>query len=200
MTQLLGYGLGMDLIETLLTRRSPALTGIGAPGPTAEQLKMILTIGARVPDHGKLVPWRFIVIEGEARQRLNAVVCAEWCAKNAGIDATAFEQGKAKWGAQLSIAPVVVAVVSSPKASPKIPQWEQVLSAGACCMNMLIAAKGLGLGAVWLSEWYAYDAKVLAELGVSGDEKIAGFIHIGTTVQGREDRERPSLEAIVTRY
>jgi nitroreductase len=195
-----GYGLGMDMIETLLTRRSPALTGIGEPGPTAEQLTTILTIGARVPDHGKLVPWRFIVIEGEGRRRLSAVVCAEWCTKNTGIDAAAFEQGKAKWGAQLMTAPVVVAVVSSPKASPKIPQWEQVLSAGACCMNMLIAAKGLGLGAVWLSEWYAYDAKVLLELRVSGQERIAGFIHIGTLVQGREDRERPSLDAIVTRY
>ena len=190
----------MDLLLTLQTRRSPALTGIGEPGPSPDQLRTILTIAARVPDHGKLVPWRFIVIEGEARRRLCGVVCAEWCTKNAGMDAAAFEPGKAKWGAQLTIAPVVVAVVSSPKASPKIPRWEQELSAGACCMNMLLAAKGLGYGAVWLSEWYAYDARVLAELGVNGDEKIAGFIHIGTQVQDREDRERPSLDAIVSRY
>lgn len=197
---LAGYGLGMDLIETLLSRRSPALTGIGEPGPTPEQLKTILTIGARVPDHGKLAPWRFIVIEGEARRRLCAVVGAVWCEKNAGMEAAAFEQGKAKWSSQLTIAPVVVAVVSSPKVNPKIPQWEQVLSAGACCMNVLLAAKGLGFGAVWLSEWYAYDARVLSELGIRGEEKIAGFVHIGTQTQGREDRERPNLEAITMRY
>lgn len=190
----------MDILETLRTRRSPALVGLGEPGPTVEQLNTILTIGARVPDHGKLVPWRFIVIEGDARRRLSEFVGAVWSEKNAGMDAIAFEQGRAKWGAQLSIAPVVVAVVSSPKMHPKIPHWEQVLSAGAVCMNMLLAANGLGLSAVWLTEWYAYDAKVLGELGVSGEEKIAGFVHIGTQVMGREDRERPRLDVVVTRY
>jgi nitroreductase len=190
----------MDLIESLRTRRSPALAGIGDPGPTPEQLKTMLTIAARVPDHGKLVPWRFVVIEGESRRRLSCVVGAVWCGKNTGIDQAAFEQGRAKWSTQLMAAPVVVAVVSSPKASPKIPEWEQVLSSGAVCMNLLLAAKGLGFGAVWLTEWYAYDAKVLVELKLAPHEKIAGFVHMGTQLQGREDRERPSLDAVVSRY
>lgn len=189
----------MDLLETLRTRRSSALTGLGEPGPTAEQLTLLLTLASRVPDHGKLAPWRFIVIEGEARIRVGAVVAEAWKRNNAAMDMAALSQGVAQWAGRFG-APVTVAVVSSPKASPKIPEWEQVLSAGAVCMNMLLAAKGLGFGAVWLTEWYAYDAGVLSELGIREGERIAGFVHIGTQREAREDRERPRLESIVTRY
>lgn len=193
----------MDLLQTLLTRRSPALPSLREPGPTPEQLTTILTIAARVPDHGKLAPWRFIVIEGDARNRLGAVIGSIWTAKNAALQAespAAFAQGLTKWSSQLASAPVVVAVVSSPKPNPKIPEWEQLLSCGACCMNLLLGAKAVGFGAVWLTEWYAWEAKVQAELALAAHEKIAGFIHIGTQSEQREDRDRPNMASIITRF
>lgn len=189
----------MELLETLKTRRSPALNGITAPGPSREQLEAMLTLAARVPDHGKLTPWRFIVIEGDARRRLGGVIADVWMQKNSTLDAATVAQGRAQWEGRFA-APVVVAVVSSPKVNPKIPEWEQVLSCGASCFNLLLAAKGHGFGAVWLSEWYAYEARVLAELGLAPHEKIAGFVHIGTQPQPREDRDRPRMDAIVSRY
>lgn len=195
-----GYGQRMDLLDTLLTRRSPALSSLRKPGPTAQQLTTMLTIAARVPDHGKLAPWRFIVIEGDARRRLGAFIGAVWGERNKGMDQAAFDAGLAKWTSQLQSAPVVVAVVSGSKPHPKIAEWEQVLSCGAVCMNLLLAASGHGLSAVWLTEWYAYDAAVLAELGLASHEKVAGFVHIGTQPEPREDRDRPSLAAIVSRY
>ncbi|HYD02014.1 MAG TPA: nitroreductase [Phycisphaerales bacterium] len=196
----------MDLIETMLTRRSPALTGLGGPGPTGEQLRTILTIGARVPDHGKLAPWRFVVIEGDARHKLGQVIGQAW-ADGPGLacDGAAKAEGVAHWSARLLGAPCAVVVVSSPRPSAKVPRWEQELSAGAVCMNLLLGAKGLGFGAVWLTEWYAYDTAVLAALGVARGagleeaERVAGFIHIGTELHGRADRERPNLDAIVSR-
>lgn len=193
----------MDLLQTLLTRRSPALPSLREPGPTPDQLTTILTIAARVPDHGKLAPWRFIVIEGDARNRLGAVIGSIWSAKNAPMQVeapAAFAQGLAKWSSQLASAPLVVAVISTPKPNPKIPEWEQVLSCGAACMNMLLGAKALGFGAVWLSEWYAGELNVQAELAIAPHEKLAGFIHIGTPSEQREDRDRPNLASIVTRY
>lgn len=190
----------MELLEVLGTRRSAALTGLGEPGPSAADVDVILTVASRVPDHGKLAPWRFMLIEGGARARLGSRVAKVWKEKNAGLDAAACVAGVAQWEGRFLHAPLVIAVVSSPKASPKIPEWEQVLSAGAVCMNMLLACKGLGFGAVWLTEWYAYDAGVLSELGISEGERIAGFVHIGTQREAREDRERPRLESIVTRY
>ncbi|HZW06416.1 MAG TPA: nitroreductase, partial [Phycisphaerales bacterium] len=173
----------MDLIQTLITRRSPALTGLGGPGPSADQLRTILTIGARVPDHGKLTPWRFVVIEGDARQRLGEVIGRAW-AEGPGLacDAGAKVEGIAHWTARMLGVPCCVVVVSSPRPSAKVPRWEQELSAGAVCMNVLLAAKGLGFDAVWLTEWYAYDGSVLAALGVSRGgglaegERVAGFI------------------------
>jgi len=191
----------MDLLQTLRVRRSPALETLADPGPTPGQLDDILTLAARVPDHGKLVPWRFVVIEGEARSAMGAAVSGWWADDNghlAAKDRAAFDKGVRQWGARFG-APVVVAVVSRARSHPKIPEWEQVLSAGACCMSLILAARGHGFGAVWISEWYAYDDRARAWLGLAVDEKIAGFIHLGTPTAAREDRERPDLRAIVSR-
>ncbi|MCG6206042.1 nitroreductase [Rhodopseudomonas sp. HC1] len=185
-----------DPINFLKTRRSVKPREMTGPGPSPEELETILTIGARVPDHGKIAPWRFVVFEGEARTRGGAVIAEVFARKHPEATAAeiATEQGR------LSEAPLVIAVVSSPKPHPKVPLWEQELSAGASCMNIVAAATALGYGANWLSGWIAYDRDVLAGLGLKEHEKLAGFIHIGTPTRANEDRPRPVLSEVVTRF
>jgi len=183
-------------LDLLRTRRSAKLASLVEPGPTDDELRSMLTIAARVPDHAKLVPWRFVVIAGERRGALGRVIGEAFVAANPGGDGVASAEARTR----VMTAPLVVAVVFSPKTHPKVPEWEQILSTGAACMSLLIAAKAHGYGAVWLSEWYTYDRRVLKELGLSDAEKLAGFVHIGTEPAAREDRERPELGKIVTRY
>ncbi|WBU32361.1 nitroreductase [Rhodopseudomonas palustris] len=185
-----------DPIEFFKTRRSVKPREMTGPGPTPDELETILTIGARVPDHGKIAPWRFIVFEGDARARAGDVIAAVFARKHP--EATAEQIAAEK--ARLSEAPLVIAVVSSPKPHPKVPVWEQELSAGASCMNIVSAATALGYGANWLTGWIAFDPEVLSGLGLRGDEKLAGFIHIGTRSKEIEDRPRPELNEIVTRF
>ena len=148
-----------------------------------------------MPDHGRLVPWRFIVIEGEARRRIGEAIAAAFRADQPEADAekVALERGR------LARAPLVVAVVSRARPHVKIPDWEQVLSAGAVCMNLLNAATAMGFGASWITEWYAFDRRVLDALGLEPDERIAGFVHIGTPLEKPVERPRPDLADIVTR-
>lgn len=184
-----------ETVELLQSRRSTPANMLATPGPDATELEALLTIASRVPDHGKLAPWRFIVIEGEARQRVGEIVAGAFQADNpeADADRLALERGR------FSRAPVVVAVVSRVAAHPKIPEWEQVLSAGAACQNLLIAAASMGFGANWITEWVAYDRRVLDALGLGSDERIAGYVHIGTAREKLADRPRPSLSQIVVR-
>ncbi len=185
-----------DPIDFLKTRRSVKPREMTEPGPSPEELETILTIGARVPDHGKIAPWRFVVFEGEARARGGAVIAEVFARKHpeaTAADVTT-EQGR------LSEAPLVIAVVSSPKPHPKVPVWEQELSAGASCMNIVAAATALGYGANWLTGWIAYDRDVLTGLGLAAHEKLAGFIHIGTRTRPNDDRPRPALSDVVTRF
>jgi len=169
-----------DAIELLKIRRSVKPREMSEPGPSPAELETILTIGARVPDHGKLTPWRFIVFEGDARVRAAADIDVE---KHRVTDA-----------------PLVIGIVSFTKPHPKVPPWEQELSAGASAMNMVTAATALGYGACWLTGWFAFDRDVLDGLGLKADEKLAGFIHIGTQTKPNEDRPRPALSDIVTRF
>jgi nitroreductase len=183
-----------DIISLLKTRRSVKPIDLLGPGPTPEQLETLLTIASRVPDHGKLAPWRFIVFEGEARERAGAIIAETFAANNpqATADQLAFERNR------LARAPLVIAVVSRAAPHVKIPEWEQQLSAGAACMTLVIAAHALGFAASWITEWYAYDRAVLARLGLAAHERIAGFVHIGRPRQTPEDRDRPKLANIVT--
>jgi len=185
-----------DALELLKLRRSVKPREMSGPGPTADQLDTILTIGARVPDHGKLTPWRFIVFEGEARARAGDVIAQVFARKNPGAPAADIEIEKRR----LMDAPLVIAVVSFTRPHPKVPAWEQELSAGASAMNIVTAATALGYGANWLTGWFAFDRDVLDGLGVKSDEKLAGFIHIGTPSKPIEDRPRPALSDIVTRF
>ncbi|MBD8909397.1 nitroreductase family protein [Methylorubrum zatmanii] len=182
-------------LALLRTRRSvppPLLTG---PGPTAEELDGWLTVAARVPDHGKLAPWRFLVIEGEARERIGAIIAATHAADFPDAD----EKRLAQERQRLTHAPVVVGVVSRAGPHVKIPEWEQLLSAGAVCMNLVVAANAAGYATSWLTEWFAYDRRVLDALGLDPAERIAGFIHIGRPREVPSDRPRPDLSQIVTR-
>jgi nitroreductase len=185
-----------DAIELLKIRRSVKPREMGGPGPSPAELETILTIGARVPDHGKLTPWRFIVFEGDARARAGEVIAKVFARKNPQSPPADIDVEKRR----LMDAPLVIAVVSFTKPHPKVPPWEQELSAGASAMNIVTAATALGYGANWLTGWFAFDRDVLDGLGLKADEKLAGFIHIGTPSKSIEDRPRPALADIVTRF
>ncbi|MBJ3774881.1 nitroreductase family protein [Acuticoccus mangrovi] len=181
------------LRDYLATRRTIPSAFLGEPGPDPATLEAMLTIAARVPDHGKLAPWRFIVFEGEGRKVAGERVAklAQASGKSGDIEA---ELGR------FLRSPTVVAVVSRAAPHVKIPEWEQVLSAGAVCLNLLHAAAAYGFSAQWLSEWIAYDRDALATLGVAEGEKIAGFIHIGTPEAAPFERARPDVAALTTRF
>ena len=183
-------------IDLMARRRSaPPLTMTG-PGPDARQLETLLTLAARTPDHGKLAPWRFIVFQGEARERAGAVFVEAFAAKNPGASAEQLEIERKRF----LHAPLVVGVVSTAAPHAKIPEWEQVLSAGAVCMNLTLAANAMGFVSAWLSQWISYDRAVLDRLGVAPHEKVAGFIHIGRRTGAVEDRPRPALADVVTHF
>ena len=185
-----------DALDLLKSRRSVQPMELGGPAPSAAERDTLLTIAARVPDHGKLTPWRFIVFEGEARLKAGATIAAVFRADHAEAtpDQIEFERKR------LARAPLVVAVVSRAGEHVKIPQWEQQLSAGAACMTLVIAAHAMGYAASWITEWYAYDRRVLDALGLVANERIAGFVHIGRAAKPPEERDRPKLADIVTHY
>lgn len=185
-----------DAIELLRTRRSSRIMDLQEPAPSPEELETILTIAARVPDHGKLAPWRFIVFEGEGRARAGEAFAKVLAAKDQEATEKRLEDERQRF---LRV-PLVVGVVSSAAPHVKIPEWEQLLSAAACCQNMLLATLALGYGATWISEWPTYDADARAALGLAEHERVAGFIYIGTAAQKMEDRPRPELARIVTRF
>lgn len=186
------------LLSFLDTRRSAGMTALGEPGPSEGELRRILTIAARVPDHGGIEPWRFIVLTGEARQRASAGVSQLYAAENAAMDPERREKFTAIMGRALTYAPVIVLVVSRADAAARVPVWEQELSAGAACMNLLVAAQALGYGATWLTGWAAYSPGVAALFGLSDSEKVAGMIHIGTAKEIPPDRKRPDIDALTT--
>lgn len=183
-------------LALLASRRSASAKAMGEPGPDDAQIAEILRIAVRVPDHGKLTPWRFILIAGDERGRLGDVLAKRWKAFNPGHGEAIVEEQRCTF----LRAPVVIAVVSTAVEHVKIPLWEQVLSAGAVCQNMLIAATALGFGCQWITGWPAYDEEVLAALGVGEGEKIAGFVYLGTPTDAVTDRPRPEPDGLVTRW
>lgn len=185
-----------DALDLMRTRRSVPPLLLTEPGPSDAQVAEILTIASRVPDHGKLAPWRFILYAGDARAKASAIVEAAFLARNPNADAAA----RQKEATRFTLAPLVIGVISRAAAHEKIPLWEQELSAGAVCQNILVAASALGFGASWLTGWFAYDRAVLSALGVGEDERVAGFIHVGTQRERVPDRPRPSLDMIVSHF
>ena len=185
-----------DALHLLKTRRSVKPMELTGPAPNEAEIAELLRIASRVPDHGKLTPWRFIIFSGDARRAAGAAIAAAFRADKpqATAEQIAFEENR------LARAPLVIAVVSRAAPHVKIPEWEQQMSAGASTMSLVLAAHAIGYAANWITEWYAYDRRVLDALGLAANERIAGFVHIGTPAKPPEDRDRPPLEAIVTRY
>ena len=181
-------------IDLLLSRRSGSAKAMGKPGPSKKQLRQILGAGARTPDHGKLFPWRFIVFEGKGRERMGDILAEVQEAEGERERQIEEERGR------FLRAPVVVGVISFAREQHKIPVWEQELSAGAACQNVMIAAHALGFVANWITEWYAYHPKVKEKLGLKPGERVAGFIYIGTAREALEERPRPELEKIVSYF
>jgi nitroreductase len=183
-----------QIIDLLLTRRSVKALELTTPGPDAGQLETILCAGMRVPDHGKLGPWRFVRFLGDARIAFGEVLVQAYRAAHPEDDAARAELERNR----LARAPAVVAVVSTVTPGHKIPEWEQILSAGAVCQNMLVAAHALGFAAQWLTEWYAYDPAVRRALGLTEHERVAGWIHLGTPRRAPDERPRPAYETRVS--
>jgi len=185
-----------DALELLTSRRSVKPVELIGPAPSPADIDTILTVASRVPDHGKLVPWRFLVFEGDGRLKAGEAIAAVFKADHpdARPEHVDFERNR------LARAPLVVGVVSRAGPHVKIPEWEQVLSAGAAAMNIVLTAHALGFAANWMTEWYAYDRRVLDALGLAPHERIAGFIHIGRAAQPPTDRPRPLLDQVVTRF
>lgn len=180
-----------EVLRFLALRRSTPAVTLAEPAPNASQLADLLRIAARAPDHGKLSPWRFVILEG-----------ADKTAFAARLDALAQSRGDATLAAKLAklkIPPMAVAVISSPRPGA-IPEWEQILSAGVVCTNLLYAALAMGFGANWITDWYSYDAEATAILGLADGERVAGFMLIGTAREAPLERERPDLDPLVRRW
>jgi nitroreductase len=189
---------GEALLRLLETRRSVAMTLLTEPGPNAAQLNRLLAIAARVPDHGALAPWRFVVLEGAARAEASAGLGAIYAAENPAMDPEKRVKFAGIMSRVFTHAPVVVIVVSRTDPDAKVPVWEQELSAGAVCMNLLTGAQALGFGANWLTGWAAYNASAQRLLGLAEGERIAGVVHLGTPKERPTERARPDLAAIAT--
>jgi nitroreductase len=184
-------------LDLLARRRSVKADKLVEPGPDASQLERILTIAARVPDHKKLVPWRFVVFSGDARAAFGEKIAAA-CQGEEKEPPSPFRLDTER--KRFSRAPLVVAVVSRIIAKPGAPEWEQILSAGAACYNLCVAANASGFGTCWLTEWIAYSPAIRTALGLGDNERVAGFVYIGTSSETPEERDRPKLADIVSHW
>jgi nitroreductase len=182
-----------EVLEWLAYRRSASAATLTGPGPTPDQLDQLLRLAARVPDHGKLSPWRFVVLEGEAKAAYAAALRA------IAQDRADPEKALAALG-KFTPAPTAVAVVSRVTPGHKVPEWEQELSAGAAAFALLQAAQAMGFGANWITDWYSFDPAATALLGLRQNERVAAFVFIGTPTAAPQERVRPDLPAIVSRW
>lgn len=175
-----------ETLNLLALRRSTLAREMVAPGPSRDQINDLIRLGGRVPDHGKLGPWRFVVFENEARARFGESLAEIFARNEPGADEerVQFERDR------LTRAPVVIAVISKVIPHPKAPEWEQILCAGATCQTMLIGANAMGYGAQWITEWYAYDKAVDKVLGMEDGERVAGYIYLGTAKSEPTERRR----------
>jgi nitroreductase len=183
-------------LDLLLSRRSGSAKAMTGPGPTPVQVDQLLTAAARTPDHGKLFPWRFILFEGDARRRMGDLLAES--TKRADPQATQERIDMER--VRFLRAPIVIAVVSRVREAIPVPEWEQILSAGAVCQNLLIAAHAMGFVANWITEWPAYNQFVKVRLGLKPGERIAGFIYVGISTVALEERPRPDLSMFVSRF
>ena len=184
-----------NILAFLKSRKSASAKAMSGPGPSSDQMAEILEIAVRVPDHGKLSPWRFVLIEGEGRARMGEGFAQVWAKNNPlhGAEILNFQRN------QFLRAPTILIVVSTAADHGKIPVWEQQLSSAAVCYSAVLAATALGFDAQWQSDWVAYDEGAKALMGVGPHEQVAGIIYIGTSTIALEDRPRPDPSTLLTR-
>lgn len=184
------------VLDHLLTRASPPIQELREPGPSDAQIETMIAAATRVPDHGRLEPWRFILYRGENRDRVGELL-AELAEEREGP----LTEGRRRQElARFNRAPLVIGVVSVPRENPKIPYWEMFLSGGAAAMNLVHAAHALGFKANWISNWYSDVPEGRAILGLAPDEQVVGFIHIGSHEADVVDRPRPDIPATIAEW
>lgn len=197
-----GYFLpaGEYALRSLETRRSVGAGFLSAPGPSAEELRRILAIATRVPDHGKLEPWRLLVFSGESRLQAGERLAAIYRREHHLMEPERLDKFAGVMSRVFSYAPLVVLVISSPSALAKVPVREQEASSAAVCMNLLNAAHAYGFGASWVTGWAADSEGAAALYGLDRHERVIGIIHIGTATERPNDRPRPDLDRLVRHW
>lgn len=195
-TRMLATRPSHDARQMIALRRSVSKRSLSEPGPSPAQLNELLTVATRVPDHRRLAPWRFLVFEGNARETFNQ--CAVEIQKQEDPDAS--ETMLADTASYFTRAPVVITVISSPDPTHKTPVWEQELSCGALCQNLLLAANASGWAGCWLTEWIAFSPGINDMLGLTEHERIAGFIYLGTATDAPQERLRPNAREKIARW
>ena len=185
-----------EAITRILERRSVKAMDLSEPGPSQPEIEALIAAAVRVPDHGKLAPWRFITIQGDARHHLGTLLSSRWQA----LHPEAIQAQLNFEAARFKGARVVIAVISRLKPDHKIPVWEQTLSAGAACQNLILTANLQGYAAQWLTEWYSYDEGVASAMALQPDERFAGFIYIGSSDEKPAERDRVSGTDVLTQW
>ncbi len=184
------------VIEFLAQRKSVPISHIGEPAPKDGEIKAIISIASRVPDHGRLAPWRFILYRGEACHRIGEALAALAETNEGPLDDQRLDQERRR----LSRAPLVIGVISSPVHHERIPEWEMFLSAGAAAMNLVIAANALGYATNWVTNWFSSDPEGRRILGLAPHERVAGLVHIGSFSGNVPERPRPNVDDLVSEY
>lgn len=186
----------MSPIEFLRQRHSTPSRLLGEPGPTPEQLDLLIEVALRVPDHGRLEPWRLLLVDAAAGTLLGERLAALHQQQDPQVDPAQLDKDRGRFNR----APLVIVVIAKLEPGQRIPEQERLLSAGAVCMQLLLGAQALGFGAQWLTGWPAYDAGAGALLGLAEHERVVGFLHIGTPRQAPPPRPRPDPAAHVAHW
>lgn len=185
-----------SVIDFMLARKSAPIPELNEPAPSDEEIRTMLTIASRVPDHGRLAPWRFILYRGAARDRIGEMLAARAEQREGPLTDGRRQQELARF----SRAPLVIGIVSVPRENPKIPQWEMFLSGGAAAMNLVIAANAFGYGTNWITNWYSDDEEGRRILGLAPQERVVGFVHIGTFSGDAPERPRPDVDTLYSEW
>lgn len=184
------------VIDFLLARKSAPIAELSEPAPSGDEIATMLRAATRVPDHGRLAPWRFILYRGETRHRIGEMLAQLAVEREGPLPEARLEKERTRF----SRAPLVIGVIHSPKASPAIPQWEMLMSGAAAAMNLVLAANALGYGTNWITNWYSDDAEGRRLLGLAPDERVVGFVHVGTFRGEAPERPRPDPARLVSEY
>lgn len=184
------------VIDFLLSRKSAPIPELKEPAPGDDEISTMIRIATRVPDHGRLAPWRFVIYRGKARHEIGEMLAKRALEREGDLPEARLDQERARFAR----APLVIGVIHCPRDNPKIPQWEMLLSGAAAAMNLVLAANALGYGTNWITNWYSDDAEARRMLGLAPDERVVGFVHIGTFHGEAPERPRPDPAPLVSEY